>query len=198
MQTGRRLLKEIYPPELLGSLWVRAAKDAIARLLGRPADLNRLGADDGAEQTTKRDCAGRLSNRRRIDTQCGSPWRGDGNSNQCDQTLTIKSKSSFATTETDSIRTKFPTDRFGIRAMHGRARIGRRVAYKSDSQVWRTDNGDLFESRSLSATNRRFGLIRILRTLRTSRLSRDSFLSAIFPDVFVRRFWFVSFYWLAL
>ena len=46
MQIGRRLLTEIYPPELESNTWFAAARDAIDRLLVEKADRVRWDLDD--------------------------------------------------------------------------------------------------------------------------------------------------------
>ena len=53
MQAGRRLLTEIYPPELLGTLWVRAAKDSVGRIWGDNKVDITWQVDEAAQDTTK-------------------------------------------------------------------------------------------------------------------------------------------------
>lgn len=53
LQTGRQLLKEIYPPELIGTLWVRVAKDTAEALLADSQVRIDWETDDRVEQTTK-------------------------------------------------------------------------------------------------------------------------------------------------
>ncbi len=53
LQTGRRMLTEIYPPELIGSLWVRAAKDTVERLFADSSPRIVWDTEESVEQTSQ-------------------------------------------------------------------------------------------------------------------------------------------------
>lgn len=52
MQTGRRLLTHVYPPELVDQIWTRAAKDTLQRLVGEKSSLIRWQIDSDANDTS--------------------------------------------------------------------------------------------------------------------------------------------------
>jgi signal transduction histidine kinase len=52
MQVGRRLLTRVYPPELVGTLWVKAAQDTIERLFDESESMIQWKVDPEANETT--------------------------------------------------------------------------------------------------------------------------------------------------
>jgi signal transduction histidine kinase len=122
MQTGRRLLTEIYPPELLGTLWVRAAKDSIGRLFDDSATKIQWKTDPGAEETTKQIAL--ASYRIVIESVRNAVRHGKATEIQIDASrsadvmeVVIRDNGSGFDPE------QISADRFGVRAMHGRARL---------------------------------------------------------------------------
>lgn len=52
MQTGRRLLTQVYSPDLVGQIWTRAAEDTLERLFGDTSSLIRWQVDDDVNETS--------------------------------------------------------------------------------------------------------------------------------------------------
>ena len=122
MQTARRLLKEIYPPQLVGSRWIRAAKDTIARLLEDSAVCIDWNTDQGVEDTSQQ--VALAAYRITVESIRNAIRHGQSKHIQIN-----------ATKDDDKIEivirddgngfdsTKIPSDCFGIQAMRGRAAL---------------------------------------------------------------------------
>ena len=52
MQTGRRLLTQVYPPELVDQIWIRAAKDTLERLFAETSSLIQWQVDSDVNETS--------------------------------------------------------------------------------------------------------------------------------------------------
>jgi len=120
--TGRQMLTEIYPPELIGSLWVRTAKDAVKRLIDDPDVRIDWKTDSEAEETSQRVAlaAYRIvveSIRNAIRHGKATEVQIDANRNADMIEVVVRDNG------TGFDPTRVPTERYGIRAMHGRAKL---------------------------------------------------------------------------
>lgn len=52
MQTGRRLLTQVYPPELVDQIWTRVAKETLDRLCGETSALIQWQIDSDVNETS--------------------------------------------------------------------------------------------------------------------------------------------------
>lgn len=122
LNTGRRMLTEIYPPELIGSLWVRAAKDAVRRLIDDPAIQINWATDSGAEETDRQ--VALVAYRIVVESIRNAVRHGAATEIQIDAVrdgglieVVIRDNG------TGFDPTGIPAERFGIRAMRGRATL---------------------------------------------------------------------------
>ena len=123
-QTGRRLLTQIYPPELETSDWVTVAKDCIERLLGqRHAKVSWQVSADGLEL----DPVTALAAYRIVVEAIRNADRHGQAQNIC-----VRADSEHDTHAIEIVDDgrgfeldRIPSDRFGIRAMFARAELAR-------------------------------------------------------------------------
>lgn len=122
MQTGRRMLTEIYPPELKDSPWSAAAMDAVERLLGEAAqrvswrlDPNVHDVADPIAFAAYRIVVEAIRNA--IDHGAASEVMVSGHQDDREFVITVRDNGQgFDPRE-------LPDDRFGIRSMKGRAEL---------------------------------------------------------------------------
>jgi signal transduction histidine kinase len=122
MQTGRQLLTEIYPPELTGSLWVRAAKDTVDRLFGQSETNVSWNIDDGCEQISIRLAVTAY----RIVVEAIRNAIRHGQAGKIDVEATRRGDQIVIVIRDDGPGfnpSEVPQDRFGIRSMTGRATL---------------------------------------------------------------------------
>ncbi|MEO1525963.1 MAG: ATP-binding protein [Planctomycetota bacterium] len=129
LDLARRLLTQIYPPELEQTGWLFAAKDAVGRIVGDTeivwkvdAECPLLAAD------LNRDLAS-ASFRILIQAVRNAVAHGDGD------TIAVRALKERLVIVDDGNGfdpTSVPTDRFGLKSMHGRATlIGKRLEIDS-------------------------------------------------------------------
>ncbi len=124
LQVGRRLLTKVYPPEMVGTLWSRAAKDTIERLLDSPlapATITWKLADE-VDSTSKpiAFAAYRIVVEAvRNAVKNGQATRVTISGHQGDDGLHVVIEDNGCGFDP----TNLPTDRFGVRSMIGRAAL---------------------------------------------------------------------------
>lgn len=122
MQVGRRLLTQVYPPELVGTLWVKAAQDTLERLFAETESMIQWKVDPEVNETTAPIA---LAAYRIVVEAVRNAIRHGGASE-----VVIEGEK-----KTDGIRVTIrdngcgfdpsavPQDRYGIRSMTGRAQL---------------------------------------------------------------------------
>jgi len=121
-QTGRRLLTEIYPPELTGTLWIRATKDTISRLFD-DSEVSVGWKTEGDVEQTSMDVALTLY-RIVIESVRNAVRHGKAGQISVEATRTGDAIEVIVRDEGCGFDpAMIPEDRFGIRAMTGRAKL---------------------------------------------------------------------------
>ena len=133
LRTGRQLLADVYPPELLGSLWGRAAKDAVNRLRLDADTRVEWRIDEQAEETSKPVAMAIY----RIVVEAIRNAARHGKATKI-EVVAVNDADLIEVSVRDNGSgfdpAQVPDDRYGIRAMRGRAQlIG--GALKVESQV---------------------------------------------------------------
>ncbi len=133
MQTGRRLLTEIYPPELDGANWTHVAAEAVQRLLGSSSSVVSFDVDPDVNAidlrlalTAYRVVVEAIRNAVRhgkasqvaVSARRG-PDDAAGGASGADACWLIEVSDDGVGFDGNRI----PDDRFGIRSMRGRARL---------------------------------------------------------------------------
>lgn len=120
MQTGRQLLTEIYPPELTGSLWIRAAQDAIDRLFDQSKMQVNWNVDEAAEEISTKVAIAAY----RIVVEAVRNAIRHGQASKIDVEASRRGSTMHVVIRDDGHGfnpSEVPKDRFGLRAMTGRA-----------------------------------------------------------------------------
>lgn len=120
MQTGRQLLTEIYPPELTGSLWVRAAQDAINRLFDQSNLQVNWNVDKAAEEISTKVAIAAY----RIVVEAVRNAIRHGQASKIDVDASRRRRTMHVVIRDNGHGfnpSEVPNDRFGLRAMTGRA-----------------------------------------------------------------------------
>ena len=124
MQTGRRLLTEVYPPELADRIWTRAAKDTLERLFAETKPLIRWQLESDVNETSEpvaiaayRIVVEAVRNAIRHGKASEVTIVGE----KIDHGLRVVIRDNGCGFDPSQI----PKDRFGVRAMTGRAELVR-------------------------------------------------------------------------
>lgn len=122
LHVGRRLLNEVYPPELHGNSWTYAAKDTLERLFPEDHDAIRWQTDSSVDETTDpiAFAAYRIvveAVRNAIGHGKATEVRIEGSKDGDVIHVRIRDNG------TGFDPTQVAEDRFGIRAMYGRAEL---------------------------------------------------------------------------
>ena len=122
MQAGRRLLTEIYPPELQRTSWSLAAVDAVERLLGQSSERVNWQLEPSVHEVSEPVALAAY----RIVVEAIRNAVGHGEASevvvsgmQDDNELRVTVSDNGCGFDPDQI----PAERFGVRAMRGRARL---------------------------------------------------------------------------
>ena len=122
MQSGRRLLTEIYPPELQRTSWSMAAVDAVERLLGEHSERVEWQLDPSVHEVSEPVALAAY----RIVVEAIRNAVGHGGASevvvsgmQDDNELRLTVRDNGGGFDPDQI----PSERFGVRAMRGRATL---------------------------------------------------------------------------
>jgi signal transduction histidine kinase len=122
MLIGRQLLTEIYPPELTGTLWVRAAKDTISRLFVDRGTAVQWKTDDAVEETST-DIAV-TAYRIVVEAVRNALRHGQAAHVLVEATRNVDTIQVMIHDDGRGFTpTDVPNDRFGIRSMSGRANL---------------------------------------------------------------------------
>jgi signal transduction histidine kinase len=122
MQTGRRLMTEIYPPELQSTVWSLAARDAIQRLLGDAARCVRWQLDPEVNKVA--DPIAFAAYRIVVEAVRNAIAHGKASevvvSGECrDRQLQVRIRDDGSGFDPDQL----PPERFGVRSMVTRAKL---------------------------------------------------------------------------
>lgn len=122
MQTGRRLLTQVYPPELVDSVWTQAAKDTLERLFPQETSSIRWQVDSAINDLSRPTAFAAY----RIVVEAVRNAIGHGKATEV--TIEAQTKpSGFCVLIRDNgcgfEPAQVPQDRFGLRAMMGRAAL---------------------------------------------------------------------------
>lgn len=131
MQFGRRLLTEVYPPELAGTTWTAAASDALQRLIDPGTTTIDWQIDDEASDVAATDAAAAYrivveAVRNAIRHGQATEVKVSARCHQAGLQVVIQDNGG------GFLPAEIPDDRYGIRSMKGRAAlVGGRLAIES-------------------------------------------------------------------